>query len=181
MAIDIIQEVKNRLGNTSVPKIDPNTQEPIKEEQASHDVASATIPVVLFGFYKNTRNEHDANKLMEKSNEGSLKRLFREHTEDIINAVSNYSSTSADDARNTMEKTVAVVKDIVEQSIKSMNGTAIVNFFTDQRTNILKHLPAELHAGELINDPAMDDRTNKMEGPMSGMMHIIEKIFSSTK
>jgi len=27
----------------------------------------------------------------------------------------------------------------------------------------------------------MDDRTNKMEGPMSGMMHGIEKIFSSNK
>lgn len=54
-------------------------------------------------------------------------------------------------------------------------------FFAEQRSNILKHLPVELHAGELLSDPAMDDKTNKMEGPMSGMMHTVEKIFSSSK
>ena len=92
-----------------------------------------------------------------------------------------YSKTDTDDARSVMERIVAAIKKVLQDNLKDVNGTTVMNFFSDQRSNILKHLPAELHAGELLNDPAMDDSTNKMEGPMSGMMHTIEKIFSSSK
>ena len=66
MAIDIIQQIKQHLGNTSVPKIDPNTQEPVKQEKLNPDIESAAIPVVLVGFYKNTRSAEDADKLIKK-------------------------------------------------------------------------------------------------------------------
>ena len=181
MAIDIIQQIKNQLGNTPVPKIDPNTQEPVKQEKLSPDVESAAIPVVLVGFYKNTRNAEDADKIIKASNAETVKTLFKEHTEQVTNAVSEYAGTNSADAKNAIERTVAAVKKVLQDNLKDLNGTTVMNFFTDQRSNILKHLPVELHAGELLNDPAMDDRTNKMEGPMSGMMHTIEKIFSSSK
>ena len=180
MAIDIIQQIKNQLDNVSVPKIDPNTQEP-KQEKLNPDVESAAIPVVLIGFYKNTRNVEDADKLLKENGEGTLHTLFKEHTDQVTNAVSEYSNTDADNARSAMERTVTAIKKVLAENLKDVNGTSVMNFFTDQRSNILKHLPVELHAGELLNDPAMDDRTNKMEGPMSGMMHTIEKIFSSSK
>jgi len=35
-----------------------------------------------------------------------------------------------------------------------------------------------LQIGKLLNDSTLDDRTNKMEGPISGLMHAIEKKFS---
>jgi hypothetical protein len=181
MAIDIIQQIKNHLGNTPVPKIDPNTQEPIKQENLNPDVESAAIPVVLVGFYKNTRNVEDADKIIKESDEETVNTLFKEHTEQVTNAVSEYSKTNPANARNAMERTVAAIKKVLTENLKAVNGTTVMNFFTDQRSNILKHLPVELHAGELLNDPAIDDRTNKMEGPMSGMMHTIEKIFSSSK
>jgi hypothetical protein len=181
MAIDIIQQIKNHLGDAPVPKIDPNTQEPKKQEKVSPDVESAAIPAVLIGFYKNTRNAEDASKLLNESNEGIVNTLFKEHTNDVIRTVSEYSKTDTGDAKNAMERTVAAIRKVLQENIKDLNGTTVMNFFTDQRTNILKHLPVELHTGELLNDPAIDDRTNKMEGPMSGMMHTIEKIFSSSK
>jgi hypothetical protein len=181
MAIDIIQQIKNQLGNTPVPKIDPNTQEPVKQEKLSPDVESAAIPVVLVGFYKNTRNAEDADKIIKAGNTETVKTLFKEHTEQVTNAVSEYAGTNSADAKNAIERTVAAVKKVLQDNLKDLNGTTVMNFFTDQRSNILKHLPVELHAGELLNDPAIDDRTNKMEGPMSGMMHTIEKIFSSSK
>ncbi len=181
MAIDIIQQIKNHLGNTAVPKIDPNTQEPQNQQNLSPDVESAAIPVVLIGFYKNTRNAEDADKLINESNEGIINTLYKEHTDHVIRAVSEYSKTNPDEARNAMDKTVVAIKKVLQENLKDLNGTTVMNFFADQRSNILKHLPAELHAGELLNDSAVDDRTNKMEGPMSGMMHTIEKIFSSSK
>jgi hypothetical protein len=181
MAIDIIQQIKDHLGSTTVPKIDPNTQEPLKQQTLNPDVESAAIPVVLVGFYKNTRCAEDADKLIKEGNAETINTLFKEHTEQVTNAVGEYSKANSDDARNAMERTVAALKKVLQENLKDLNGTTVMNFFSDQRSNILKHLPVELHAGELLNDPAMDDRTNKMEGPMSGMMHTIEKIFSSTK
>ena len=182
MAIDIIQQIKNHLGNaSSIPKIDPNTQEPIKQEKLNPEVESAAIPVVLIGFYKNTRNADDAGKLIKEDSANTINTLFKEHTEQVTNAVGEYSKTTPDDAKNTMERIVTAIKKVLADNVKDVNGTSVMNFFSDQRSNILKHLPVELHAGELLNDPAIDDRTNKMEGPMSGMMHSIEKIFSSSK
>jgi hypothetical protein len=40
------------------------------------------------------------------------------------------------------------------------------------------HLPAAMQLGYLLNDNAMDDRTNKMEGPVSSFMHTIENKLS---
>ena len=70
---------------------------------------------------------------------------------------------------------------VLNDEIKTMDGKSVSAFFSAQRSNILKHLPVELNMGEYLKDPSVDDRTNKMEGPMSDMMHTIEKIFSSTK
>ena len=53
-------------------------------------------------------------------------------------------------------------------------------YVTDQRNNILVYLPAELQMSTVVNDNTLDDRTNKMEGPMSNSMHFIEKIFSGS-
>ncbi len=181
MAIDVIQEIKNNLGNTEVPKIDPNTQEPIKQEQLNPNVESAAIPVVLAGFYKNTRSAENAEKIMQQDGTEILNNLFKENTNPVIQAVADYAKSDTGDAKNAMQKTVGAIKKILKENLKDSNGIEIMNFFTDQRSNILKHLPGELHIGELLNDTTIDDNTNKMEGPMSGLMHGIEKIFSSSK
>src|SRR5690242_18069554 len=131
MAIDIIQQIKNQLGNTPVPKIDPNTQEPIKQEKLNPDVESAAIPAVLIGFYKNTRNVEDADKLIKQSNAETVKTLFKEHTEQVTNAVSEYSKTNTDNARNAIERTVAAIKKVLQDNLKDLNGTTVMNFFTD--------------------------------------------------
>ena len=45
---------------------------------------------------------------------------------------------------------------------------------------ILSHLPGAIEIGSILNDNTLDDRTNKMNGPVSGIMHSIEKTFAST-
>lgn len=179
MAIDLIEEIRNQLGYKPLPKIDPNTQEPSTE--AIPDIGSAAIPAVLAGFYKGTRNEEAADKLVNTKDEDILRELFCDHTEEVTESVANYSRVSPATAQTEMQKVVYAVKEVLQKNIKEVKGSTVMTFFTTQRSNILKHLPVELHMGELINDPAMDDRTNKMEGPMSGFMHKIEQIFSSSK
>ena len=48
-----------------------------------------------------------------------------------------------------------------------------------QRNNILPFLPAELQMGELLHDNTLDDRTNKMEGPVSSIIRAIGGGFSN--
>jgi hypothetical protein len=179
MATDLIEQIRNELGYKPLPKIDPNTQEPVSNE--TPDIGNAAIPAVLAGFYKGTRSEEAADKLINTSDENILHELFCEHTEEVTLAVANYARVSPETAQNEMQKIIYAVKSLLQKDLKEMKGTTVMTFFTTQRSNILKHLPVELHMGELINDPAMDDRTNKMEGPMSGFMHTIEQIFSASK
>ena len=60
------------------------------------------------------------------------------------------------------------------------NGHGIKNLLTNHRHNILNHLPGAIGIGNILNDGTLDDRTNKMEGPVSSLMHAIEKQFAST-
>ena len=52
-------------------------------------------------------------------------------------------------------------------------------FFSNQLNNILPYLPAALHMGDFLNDTTLDDNTNKMEGPISSLMHTIGAAFST--
>lgn len=179
MAIDLIEEIRNQLGYKPLPKINPNTQEPVSNEIP--DIGSAAIPAVLAGFYKRTRSEEAAEKVMNNDSENILDDLFCEHKDDVVSSVASYARVSPEAAETEMKKVVRGVKKVMQNKLKDISGSSVMTFFTVQRSNILKHLPVELHMGELMNDPAMDDRTNKMEGPMSGFMHKIEQIFSASK
>jgi len=183
-SIDITEEVRRKLGSNPVPKIDPNTQAPLpeKEEPVSPDLGNAVIPAMLIAFYKHSRNEETAAELLNNSNsEKILDDVFGEEKNNIIQSVSIYTNVSTVNVETEMKKTSSAIIEVLRDHIKDINGKTICAFFTDQRSNILKHLPVELNLGEAIKDSSVDDRTNKMEGPMSGMMHSIEKIFSSTK
>ena len=60
------------------------------------------------------------------------------------------------------------------ESTARCSAKKIKTFMGNHRHNILVYLPAALQAGYLLDDNAIDDRTNKMEGPVSSFMHSIE-------
>lgn len=183
-SIDIIEEIRKYVGSQPIPKIDPNTQSPELQQvqNFSPDLGNAVIPALLVGFYKHSRNEAEADKLLHENNvDELLNDIFCDEKNNIIKSVAQYSKVSANEAETEMKNSSAVIINVLKEQIKNPDGKTVCSFFTDQRSNILKHLPVELNMGEFIKDPSIDDRTNKMEGPMSGFMHTIEKIFSSTK
>jgi hypothetical protein len=181
-SIDLIEEVRKEMGYGPLPKINPNTQTPESVNTQSPNLGSAVIPAVLVGFYKHTRNDEQAAQLMaEKDADLNLETLFGEERDSTVRSVANYAGVALDEAEAVMKNAVAVTKDILRRAIKNPDGKTVSSFFSRQRSNILKHLPVDLNMGGIMKDSSMDDRTNKMEGPMSGMMHTIEKIFSSTK
>jgi len=180
-SIDITEEVRKHIGSEPIPKIDPNTQEPASIKTFP-DSGNGIIPALLVGFYKHSRNEQQAGELIKENNaDNVLLMLFSNKKNDIIRSVSNYAGMSEIDTEAEMKNTAAVIKEVICKEVKKPDGKNVSTFFTTQRSNILKHLPVELNMGELMNDASVDDRTNKMEGPVSGIMHTVEKIFSSTK
>ena len=182
-SVDVIEEVRKYIGSRPLPKIDPNTQLPESQPVRifSPDLGNAVIPALLVGFYKHSRNETDAEKLLLDNSNKLLEDIFCEKKSDIIRSVANYAKVSESEAESEMKSSCEVIINVLKEQIKTLNGKTVCAFFTDQRSNILKHLPVDLNMGEFMNDSSIDDRTNKMEGPMSGFMHTIEKIFSSTK
>jgi hypothetical protein len=65
-----------------------------------------------------------------------------------------------------------------EQFANNVIIDAVMSFMSGQRDNILVFLPGPLQLGEMLHDDTLDDNTNKMEGPVSSLMHKIENIFS---
>ena len=88
--IDIIEEVRKCIGSKSLPKIDPNTQAPQSDKAPEPDVGSAVIPAVLVGFYKHTRNEEQAAKLLNENDPASpLQTLFGDKKNSIIISIAD--------------------------------------------------------------------------------------------
>jgi hypothetical protein len=184
MAENLVQEIQKNLGFPELQKIDPNTQEVKKPEAMSFQdyLPQAAIPVVLLGLYKFSRTEEGNIALLKGELQNKLlKTIFGNKTENVINKVASNTGNTTDYAANKMETIAWEALSIIRKDL-SVNPTDanVKNYLADQRHNILVHLPPSLQIGEVLNDDTIDDRSHKMEGPISSSMHWIEKLFPST-
>ncbi|MBE7173664.1 MAG: hypothetical protein INR73_24035 [Williamsia sp.] len=184
MAENIVEQIQKNLGFPPLHKIDPNTQEVKHGENRpeAKTLAQAAIPAVLLGLYRYGSTEQGANEILHGQRTSDWLNIFYdEKKEETIQKVASYGHTSLDETTQTMESIGAEAIKIIKQHLIAGSGFAQVkDYITQQRKNILVYLPAELQLGYLVNDNTLDDRTNKMEGPMSNSMHFIERIFSGS-
>lgn len=178
MATNLVETIQQTLGYPVLKKIDPNKQEPKNEDEtnATHELGQAAIPAVLAGMYKLAQSTKGSNQILEVDPDaGALRMIFEENEGVVAGKVGRYAGTSADDARIAMERIAAEAVKFVREGIKA-NPTPekVKTFLGDQRHNILVYLPAVLQMGYLLGDNTIDDRTNKMEGPISSFLHKIE-------
>lgn len=181
MAKNIVEAVQQKLGYAPLQKIDPNTQDSqLHEHSAAQRLAQAAIPAVLTALYKFTRTDDGCHAIIsgnEKDKWLSLIYGGKEH--EAAEKVAAYSGINYNESIHQMEN-------IADESVRILQEVAgndtscekIKNYMNFQRHHILVHLPAALDLGHLLNDEALDDRTNKMEGPVSNFMHKIEDTFS---
>lgn len=184
MAINLVQTIQKNLGFPELQKIDPNTQEVKKPENVSVQdyLPQAAIPVVLLGLYKFSCTEAGNTELVRGELENKLlKTIFGKNTQAVINKVASYTGNTTDYAAEQMEIIAWEALSQIRNNISGQpTGASVKSFLADQRHNILVHLPASLQIGEAFQDDTIDDRTHKMEGPMSSHMHWLEKFFPST-
>ena len=164
-------------------KIDPNTQEVTDKDNAvAGEFGQAAIPVILAGLYKFTRSDEGADAVISGEVSPSwVKTIFADQHQQVIERVAQYAKTPYDITENKLNdiasKSVELIKEAVGPDPKNI---AVKELMGGQINNILPYLPAVLQAGELLNDTTLDDKTNKMEGPISSLMQAIGSGFSGS-
>ena len=182
MATNIIETIQMNLGYSHLQKVDPNIQDTkLHEDQASIEkLAQAAIPAVLTALYKFTRTESGCRQLLTTHTSGDwLNILCSGKEKDVVEKVAHYAIVTENQAQSHMENIAEeAVKIVKEAAGTPATPEKIKVYMNGQRHNILVHLPAALYLGDVLNDEGLDDKTNKMEGPVSNLMHKIENRFS---
>ncbi|MBC7587975.1 MAG: hypothetical protein H7178_06395 [Chitinophagaceae bacterium] len=180
MSFNLIEALQQKLGYQPLHKIDPNTQVALDAESGASLLQQAAITTVLMGMY---RKYHEAKSSFDWGTNSTslLQEIFDVKTDKVVMAVANYSHVGTDKAKIEMENVAIASNEIIHQEVKEPDWEKQKTFILDQRNNILVYLPPDVELGKLLDDETIDDRTHKMEGPVSGLMHVIEKVFSSSK
>lgn len=181
--MNIVEAIQAKLGYSQLEKIDPNTNHVKNEDQmiSMERLEHAATASMLAGFYKQATNDKDDDipfKYVETENWTDI--IFGTKAKEVKGKVAAFASADNQTANFEMNKVGIAVMNLFSETSGDHNSDTFKSWIVDQRNNILPYLPPELHLGDdIFNDNTIDDRTNKMEGPITGIMHAIEKVFSS--
>ena len=170
--------LQEQLGFPPLKKISPNTQE-VKD--ATGDLSGqAAIPTVLVGLYKHSISDDGAEDILRGNYSTDwVKKVFGEYYELVIERVAEYAAISREKTMALLDKVATQAAELIRSSKEGSTGIAgIKSYLTSERHEILSYLPAALQIGELLDDDTVDDRTNKMEGPVSSLMQKIAGSFA---
>ncbi len=179
--MNIIEAIQEKLGYSHIEKVDPNTNQVKNEDQmiSTERLEHAATASMLAGFYKQATNDKDDDIPFKYSDsENWVDIIFGDKANEAAEKVASFAYADNQAASTEMNKVGNALMDLYSETSGDHNADTFKSWIVDQRNNILPYLPPELHLGETFNDNTIDDRTNKMEGPISGLMHAIEKAFS---
>lgn len=180
--MNLIDKIRERLRFPPFIKIDPNTQQ--LPENAKKDTrqlsGQAIVSAVLTAIYQFSRTEEGFNHLLNKDkNIPWSVTLFGDEAESVINSIAAYSGADASIIKSNIEEAGDATWEISSHQLEGkVNYASFGKYISTIRNTVLDYLPPQLNLGEKLHDSSLDDRTNKMEGPVSGIMHRIEKFFS---
>lgn len=183
MSINLLETIQKNLGYPALQKIDPNTQEVVINDKTPDEdrFSQGAIPSVLTAFYKYVHSDIGATKFLEEDlHTNWLSEIFPDNEKKVLETISSYSQQSEEESVNKMN---AITRETVKVVNENLPANATIKelklFFNSQQNIILLYLPAALNMGELLNDDTLDDSTNKMEGPISSLMHNIGTAFDN--
>lgn len=183
MSVNLIETVQKNLGYPALQKIDPNTQAVVEDENTPNEdrFSQSAIPATLTALYKFAQTDSGAADVLRgDSSTNWADKIFPENSREVFNTIASYSGKSPDLLRLKLNEIAAEAVKITRSELPADATVKDVKlFFSNQRNNILPYLPAALNMGNLLNDDTLDDNTNKMEGPISSLMHSIGSAFST--
>ncbi len=117
---------------------------------------------------------------LESDQTGSLlERIFGESSESVVKQIELYSKNIDKHRSQQLEHIASESIRVVRKNLgENPNPHAIRHFVAGNKQDILLYLPPFLDLGTILHNNNLDDRTGKMEGPVSSFMHKLEKTFN---
>lgn len=182
MSVNLLESIQIEMGFPQLQKVDPNTQktEVTKSSSKEEQFSQAAIPSVLSALYKYSRKDEGAEAILQdevSTNGAGI--IFEDNEETVIQKIADYSNYTVAETRTKINTITEAAVHLVKENLPTQPSIHDVKtFLAGQKNNFLPYLPAALQMGELLHDNTLDDSTNKMEGPISGLMHAIGGKFS---
>lgn len=183
MITSLLNKVQQNLGYPPLQKIDPNTQKMVVDDTTPNEdkFSQAAIPAVLISLCKYVQTEVGAMELLKNNVDTNwVNIIFNEHSKEAVETIASYAKQSNQDP-------IAKLNSIANEAIKiakedignAATEDSVKEFFSKEKNDILLYLPAALNIGLILDNDTIDDKTNKMEGPMSNLVKSIGSIFDS--
>ena len=177
----LLESIQKNLGYLPLEKINPNTQDvnPFKKKPGIHSLPQAAIPAMTWGLLNGLQSEEGSQIILHEEIADWPEAVFGKKASELVSRTAEYAGTSLEYTRQEIIHIAnGVVRLIREASGKMKNQESIYQLAAQQKNETLLYLPAALHLGDLVNNNPMDDRTHRMEGPISSIMHAIENRFN---
>ncbi len=179
--MNLPQQLQEYLKYPALQIIDANTGLPA-DGKAFDALGQSVLITFLAGLYKATRIKENAVVLSSQTNATQLINTIFNNEGEVLHTIAGYTNEPI----NIVKVKLAEVSHSYITFLQE-NATAdetkkegyLQNMMTGQRSEILKYVPGGLKLGDLLNDPSLEDNTNKMQGPISTLMHKIENVFSA--
>ncbi len=182
MAINILEEVVKKMNLPQLKKVDPNSQqvEVKSDEEREHKLMQAVAPASVAGIYNAARSEEGLDYLAGSQDSADwFTLLFGNNAAGVKQRIADYTRNSSDDVQTHFNSIATQAVSILRSNATGDDKrVAVRNLAGAQRDWFLPYLPAELNIGSSLEDDTMDDRMNKMEGPVSSLMHKVETVFT---
>lgn len=181
--MNIIETVQKNLGFNALVKIDPNTQDtPGTDIVIGNDaIAQAGIPAILLGIYNRLESNPDLSILDTDQPGSCLERVFGKSTDLVVKRIYDYSRIQDIHSVQQLEHIASESMRVIRENIGiSASEKDIRNFVAKNKPDTLLYLPPALELGTILKNDNLDDRTGKMEGPISSFMHNLEKTFNTS-
>jgi hypothetical protein len=183
MSVNLLEMVQQNLGYSELQKIDPNTQVMVADENSPGEdkFSQAAIPSVLIALCEFAQTDEGAADILQSNTATNwMNKIFDNNRKEAVQTIAAYAKQSDEDP---VAKMNAIATEAVKIAMETMPAGATVKdvktFFNNQKSTILLFLPASLNMGELLHNNVLDDRTNKMEGPVSSLIQNIGDAFSN--
>ena len=179
--MNIIEAVQKNLGFSGLKKIDPNLQASTDHiEMGNNALAQAAIPAILLGIYNNLEQNPDL-AILDIQEGKKFKRIFGATSEIVEKRIVAYSKIEDKNSSQELEHMTAESMRVIKEKIgEGANESSIRNFISKNKRDALMFLPPSLDLGTILKNDNLDDRTGKMEGPISGLTRRLEEIFNTS-
>ena len=162
-------------------KIDPNTQETADQGTAigNSALAQAGIPAILLGIYNRLESDPEISVLEQEGD--LLEKIFGRSKNLVVSKISEYSKNNDQHDVQQLEHIASESLRVLKEALGNKTDEASIrNFVSKNKPDTLVYLPPSLELGKVFQNNNLDDRTGKMEGPVSSLMRNVEKAFNTS-